>query len=188
MDKVKYEKPLLWNKKGKYLRYKDGKIGISPLALPGDKKAIVKSNSYEHDEYGLTVDDPNLIERMQNKRLRKFKEMKKEVEKLESVKIYGNKKSKKAIIAWGSSKGPVKEAAEKLGIKMIQPIFLQPFPEKQMEKALKGVNKIFLAETNGLGQLEKVLNCYGIKVDEKILKYNARPFLPEEIEKFILKK
>jgi len=182
LNEVKYEKALLWDKKGKYLRYKDVKNGISPLAFPGEKNVVSKSNSYEHDEFGITVEEKEKVEKMQNKRLRKFKEMKKEVDKLEAVKIYGNKKAKKAIIAWGSTKGPAKEVAEKLGIKMIQPIILEPFPENQMKRALKGVKKIALAETNGLGQMEKVLNCYGIKVDKKILKYNSRPFLPEEIE------
>jgi len=37
LNKIKREKPLLWNKKGKYLRYKDTKNGISPLAFPGEK-------------------------------------------------------------------------------------------------------------------------------------------------------
>jgi len=124
---------------------------------------------------------------MQNKRLRKFREMKKEVDKLEAVNVYGKKTAKKAIICWGSTKGPAKEAAEKLDIKMIQPIILEPFPEKQMKKALRGVKKIALVETNALGQMEKVLNCYGIKVDKKILKYDSRPFLPEEIEKKLSK-
>jgi 2-oxoglutarate ferredoxin oxidoreductase subunit alpha len=182
LNEVKYEKPLLWNKKGNYLRYKDVKKGISPLAFPGEKNVISKSNSYEHDEFGITVEEKEKVEKMQNKRLRKFREMEKEVDKLEAVEIYGRKKAKKAIIAWGSTKGPAKEAAEKLGMKMIQPIVLEPFPENQMKRALKGVEKIALAETNGLGQMEKVLNCYGIKVDKKILKYNARPFFPEEIE------
>ena len=182
LNEVKYEKALLWDKKGKYLRYKDVKNGISPLAFPGEKNVVSKSNSYEHDEFGITVEEKEKVEKMQNKRLRKFREMKKEVDKLEAVKIYGSKKAKKAIIAWGSTKGPAKEAAEKLGIKMIQPIVLEPFPENQMKRALKGVKKIALAETNGLGQMEKVLNCYGIKVDKKILKYNSRPFFPEEIE------
>ena len=187
LDKIKCEKPLVWDKKGKYLRYKNTKKGISPFAFPGEKNAIVKANSYEHDEFGITIDDEEGIEKMQDKRLRKFREMKKEVDKLEAVKIYGKKQTKKAIVVWGSTKGPAKEAAEKLGIKMIQPIILEPFPEKQMKKALKGVNKLVLLETNGLGQMEKVLNCYGIKVDKKILKYNARPFLPEEIEKQLSK-
>lgn len=188
LDKVKYEEPLLWDKKENYLRYKDTKNGISPLAFPGNKGVVVKGTSYEHNEYGTTIEAPELVEKMQNKRLRKFKEMEKEVERLESVKVYGNKKSDKAIIVWGSTKGPAKEVVEDLGIKMIQPIVLQPFPEKQIKKALKGVKKIFLAETNGLGQLGKVLNCYGIKIDQKILKYNGRPFFPEEIKKILLRR
>ena len=187
LNKIKYEKPSVWDKDGQYLRYKNTKNGISPLAFPGEKNVISKANSYEHDEFGITVEDEKSTEKMQNKRLRKFKEMKKEVNKLEAIKIYGNKYAKKAIIVWGSTKGPAKEAAEKLGIKMIQPIILEPFPKKQMKEALRGVNKLILLETNALGQMEKVLNCYGIRVDRKILKYNARPFLPEEIEKKLSK-
>jgi len=182
LDKIKNEKPLFWDKKGKYLRYKKTKNGISPLAFPGEKNIVIKANSYEHDEFGITVEDEKEVEEMQDKRLRKFREMKEEIDKLSAVNVYGKKSAKKAIIAWGSTKGPAKEAVEKLGIKMIQPIILEPFPEKQMKNALKGVKKLALVETNGLGQMEKVLNCYGIKVDKKVLKYNARPFLPEEIE------
>lgn len=182
LNKIKCEKPLLWNKKGTYLRYKNMKKGISPLAFPGEKKQVIKSNSYEHDEFGITVEDGKSVEKMQEKRLRKFEEMKKEIDKLEAVKVFGNKKSQKAIIAWGSTKGPAKEAAEKLGIKMVYPIVLEPFPEKQMKKALRGVNKIALVETNGMAQLGELLARFGIKADKKVLKYDARPFLPEEIE------
>jgi 2-oxoglutarate ferredoxin oxidoreductase subunit alpha len=179
---VKYEAPFLWDKKGKYLRYQETKNGISPLAFPGEKNVVVKSNSYEHDEFGLTVEDKEKVEKMQNKRLKKFQAMRKEVEKLEAVKVYGKKTAKKAIITWGSTKGPTKEVAEKLGFKMIQPIVLEPFPEKQMKRALQGIDKITLIEMNGLSQMEKLLNCYGIKVAKKILKYDGRPFFPEEIE------
>jgi len=183
LKKIKPEKPLLWNGKGEYLRYKKTRNGISPLAFPGDKGAVVKANSYEHDEFGITVEDGKSVEEMQNKRLRKFEAMRRETERLEAVKTYGKKTAQKALIAWGSTKGPAKEAAEKLGIKMIQPVIIEPFPEKEMKNALKGVKEIILAETNGLGQMEKVLNSYGIKVDKKVLKYNGRPFTAEEIER-----
>ncbi len=187
LDKIKYEKPLFWNKKGEYLRYRDTKSGISPLAFPGEKNVISKANSYEHDEFGITIEDAESTEKMQNKRLRKFREIEKAIDKLEAVKIYGNKRAKKAMIVWGSTKGPAKEIAEQLGIKMIQLIVMEPFPEKQMKKALKGVNKLVLLETNSLGQMGKLLNCYGIKVNKKILKYNGRPFWPEEIKKQLSK-
>ena len=187
LNKIKKEKPLLSKKEENYLRYKITKNGISPLAFPGDKKVVVKSNSYEHDEFGITVEEEEKVKKMQEKRLRKFEEMKKEVEKLPSVNVFGNKKSKKAIICWGSTKGPAKEAAEKLKIKMIQVVVLEPFPEKQIKKALKEVKELILVETNGLGQLGKVLNLYQIKIDKKILKYNGRPFTSEEIIRKIKK-
>jgi len=181
LDNIEPEKPSLWNKEGNYQRYKETKTGVSPLAFPGQKNVICKANSYEHDEFGITVEKEDAVENMQNKRLRKFKEMKAEVNNLNAVNVYGNKKSKKAIITWGSSKGAVKEASERLGIKMVQPLLLEPFPQEQMKKALQGIERIALVETNALGQLGKVLNSYQIKINKKVLKYNARPFLPCEI-------
>ena len=182
LDKMKCELPLLWDGKEDYKRYKDTKDGISPLAFPGQAKVVSKATSYEHDEFGITIEeDEEEIKKMVDKRLRKFQKMREEVDKMEAVKIYGNKNSDKAIIVWGSTKGPAKEAAEKLDIKMIQPIIIEPFPSKQMEQALKGVKKIISIETNALAQMEKVLNCQGIKIDDRILKYDGRPFLPEEI-------
>lgn len=86
-------------------------------------------------------------------------------------------------MTWGSTKGPAKEIAEKLNIKMIQPLIIEPFPERKMKKVLEGVETLISIETNALGQMERVLKCYGIKPDHRILKYTGRPFLPEEIEK-----
>jgi len=181
LKKIKQEKPKLWNKGKDYLRYKDTKTGISPMAFPG-QDLVVKSNTYEHDEYGLTVEDPDQVKKMQEKRLRKFKEMKKEVDNLKAVEVYGNKNAKKAIIAWGSTKGPARDAAKKLNLKMIFPVLLQPFPEKQIKKALKGVEKLVLVETNGLAQLGQLLARYGIKPDKTILKYDARVFGCDELK------
>lgn len=178
--KIKKETEILWKKKGDYKRYEIVKNGISPLAYPG--QAIVKSTSYEHNEFGYTVEDEQSIVAMQDKRLRKFKEMEKELDKIEAIKVYGNKKSDKAIVCWGSTKGAVKETAETLGLKVIQILFLQPFPVNQMKKALKGVNKLILVECNATGQLGVLLSQYGIKVDKQILKYDMRPFTPEDLE------
>ncbi|MCK5044615.1 2-oxoacid:acceptor oxidoreductase subunit alpha [Candidatus Parcubacteria bacterium] len=183
VDKVKSEKALLWNKKGEYKRYLDTKNGISPMAFPGEPNAVIKGTSYEHDEAGITAEeDASQITAMQDKRMKKYDALSKEIDEPGAVKVYGNEKSDKTIIFWGSTKGAAIEAAEKLNIKAIQPLILQPFPEKQMAKALEGVKTLISAETNVMGQLAKVLSCEGIKVDEQILKYDGRPFLPEEIE------
>jgi 2-oxoglutarate ferredoxin oxidoreductase subunit alpha len=182
LDKIKKEEPVLWNGKGEYDRYADVKNGISPLAFPGDK-AVVKATSYEHDEKGLSIEDGETVIMMQEKRLRKFKEMEKEIDNLEAINVYGNKDSKTAVVAWGSTKGPVLEVAEKMGLKFIQPLVIQPFPRKQFDRAMKGVDKLILVECSATGQMEKVLSCHGIKVDKKILKYDMRPFAVEELER-----
>jgi len=172
---------ILWDKKGEYKRYKITKNGISPLAFPGEKNAIIKANSYEHDEFGITIESEE-VEKMQEKRLRKYQKMAEEVENLPAVKVYGNEKSKTALISWGITKGAAKEVAENLNIKLIQPIIIEPFPKEQMKRALNGVEKLFSVELNASGQMAKVLNSQGIKVDGKILKYNGRPFSAKEIE------
>ena len=181
LKQIKKEKAVLWNGKEEYLRYADTKDGISPMAFPGDK-AVVKGTSYEHDLKGLSVEDEKTIVLMQEKRLRKFKEMEKEIDVPGAINVLGNKKSKKAIVAWGSTKGVALEVAEKLGLKVIQPLVLQPFPIKQFNQALKGVTKLISIECSALGQMEKLLNCHGIKVDKSILKYDMRPFTVEELE------
>ena len=183
LKKVKKEKALMWNGKGEYKRYLNKENGISPMAFPGQLEAIIKGTSYEHDEYGISTEEAAEIVKMQDKRLRKFEEMQNVVDGMEdAVKVYGNLKSKKVVICWGSAKGAVKEAAENLGLKVVQPIVLQPFPEKQMYEALKGATTIVSVELNATGQLEQVLNCHGIEADKRILKYDMRPFTAQELE------
>ncbi len=180
-EKIKIERPLLWNKKGEYKRYQFAKNGISPLAFPGQRGVVVKNTSYEHDEYGITIEKAELAKAMQEKRRRKMERMKKEVEKLPSLAVYGNRNSEIALVSFGISKGAAVEAAESLGIKVIQPIILEPFPQKKMKEALSGVRKIFTVELNATGQLAKLLAQNGIKTAGSILKYDGRPFFAQEI-------
>ena len=176
---VKKEEALLGENNQEYKRYKITENGISPLCFPGGE-AIVKATSYEHDENGIATEDEGTIKEMQDKRLRKFQSMEKEVENMEAVNVYGN--SDTAVICFGVLKGIVKSVSEKLGYKMIQPIVLEPFPVKQMLEALKGVKKVVCVESNALGQLSQVLSQNGIKVDKKVLKYDGRPFNEEGLE------
>jgi 2-oxoglutarate ferredoxin oxidoreductase subunit alpha len=182
---IKEEKPLFWDRKDPYKRYLDTENGVSPLAFVPDKEAIVKINSYEHDEYGITTEEPRITNAMQEKRLRKEKYLTQELEKYEMVRIYGDKKSPTAIICWGSNKGVCIEAAKNLGFKVIQPLVLSPFPVKQFQEALKGIKKLFCVENNATGQLSRLIKFYGFNVDEKILKYDGRAFSLDELEEKI---
>lgn len=188
LKQIKKEKESLWNGKGEYARYKVTETGLSPLAYPGSKGAVIKSNSYEHDESGTSEEmDKQIIKAMQDKRLRKFKLMQKEADSVDAVKIYGNKKSKTVLIAWGSTALAVKEVAENLKLKLVQPMLASPFPLKQIKKAIGAASKIICIETNAIGQMATIFEGHGIKVDKKILKYDAQLFTTEELEKLVKK-
>ena len=185
LRKVRKEEPKMWNEEGEYLRYYDTLSGVSPLAFPGNRKAIVKATSYEHDEYGITTEDPQKVALMIEKRKKKSRSLIEELKKKQTVKVSSNKNEKVVLIGWGSTKGVLEEVAKELGFKFVQPLYLEPFPEWEIKKALQGAREIIDVEMNSEGQLAKLLRCYGIEVTHKILKYDARPFTPEELIKKI---
>ncbi len=175
-DMVKPEEPLLWFGRGEYKRYLDTADGISPLAFPGNPGAVVKATSYEHDEYGIATEEPGQIAKMQQKRLRKQQALLDELTDQEQVKVYGNPESKTVLVCWGSTKGACIEVAEELGLKVAQPLVLHPMPTEPLKNALSNADKIIAVEVNATGQLATLLSGHGVRVDQKILRFDGRPF------------
>jgi len=166
-----------------YERY--GGEDVSPMLFPGGE-APVKASGYEHTKKGIATEDSEEITAMHEKRLRKYEKLREEVEEMEeAVRTY--KEGEVAIIFWGSSKGAVLEATRNMEARLIQPLVMEPLPEKRLKKALRGAKKVVCVETNATGQLAKLLKSAGVKVDEKILKYDGRPFTVEELRRRIKK-
>lgn len=141
----------------------------------------VKVNSYEHDEYGFTTEDKEVARKMQEKRMKKFETLEKEVKKkFEMVKLYG--KGKNLIISFGSTKGAIIDALETLkDFKFLQILYLSPFPKDIVRKEIEKVENAIIIENNASGQLGRVIReNVGISLKE-ILKYDGRPFTSEEI-------
>ena len=182
IGELEEEHPVLWDRRESYKRYLDTETGVSPLSFVSDKEAIVKVDSYAHDEFGITTEEAQKIKNMQDKRLRKGQYLMKELEKYETVKIYGNKNSSVALICWGSNKGVCIEVGENLGLKVIHPVVLSPFSIKEFQDSLSGVQSLICVENNSTAQLASLINRYGFSVNEKILKYDGRPFSSDELE------
>jgi 2-oxoglutarate/2-oxoacid ferredoxin oxidoreductase subunit alpha len=153
--------------------------------LPG--KSIVKSSSYEHDKHGNTTEDPKIVNQNQNNRLKRYDAIKKESRKFEMIKIYGKKNSKKLIIGWGSTKGAILDAIEGTDYKFLQVLYMKPMSD-QIKKEMKKANKIVLVENNLTGQLGRIIReKTGIEIKNRILRYDSRPFLCDELRKEIKK-
>ena len=151
------------------------------MAFPGTPGTVVKINSYTHDETGLSIEDAGITMIMAEKRMKKGARLLEEINRLKAVKTYGDRSSPVALLAWGSNKGVACEVAGLLGIRVIQPVVLSPFPLQQMKDALSGIKRLVSVEDNMDGQLGILLANHGITVDNQVLKYDGRPFLVGEL-------
>ncbi|MHA2315704.1 MAG: 2-oxoacid:acceptor oxidoreductase subunit alpha [Candidatus Hermodarchaeia archaeon] len=176
---------------GEYKRHRFTEDGISPRAMPGTKGAIVRTNADEHDERGYTTEDPVLSTHMADKRFKKQDALTQELENYETTKFYGPEDADATILAWGSTKGPIREAMKilsKEGVKVnyLQIIYLTPFPVDKVHKVLKSAKKTIVVENNKTSQLTSLIREHLLTtVDHKILKYNGRPFNPEALSQRI---
>ena len=106
-----------WSGAVPYLRYADVPSGISPLAFPGMKDAVIKVNSYAHDESGITTETADHIEQMTKKRLHKWEGLTEEMQGYQGVTVSGNSDASTALLCWGSTKGVCNETAALLGLR-----------------------------------------------------------------------
>jgi len=170
-----------------YKRHKFTEDGVSPRAMPGMRRAIVRTSADEHDERGYTTDDPQLTTEMFDKRFKKLDALVRELRNYETTKFYGPAEADATILGWGSTKGPVREAMnllskEGLKVNYLQIVYLYPFPSASVQRTLKSAKKTVAVENNKTSQLSSLVREHCLmSVDYKILKYDGRPFGPREL-------
>jgi len=167
-----------------YKRHAVTASGVSPRALPGQGKALVVTDSDEHDEAGHMIEDAATRNQQVEKRLRKRDGLKNEITAPEFRKADG---AEVTLIGWGSTCGAIREAAAllKKGDKAVNTLHfsqLWPFPAEATIVALKKAKKNIVVEGNATGQLVALIRREtGYQVDGAIPKYDGRPFSPGEI-------
>ncbi len=170
---------------GKYKRYDlKSDNGVSSMAVLGTKGGQHYISGLEHDEYGRPTSETELHEIMNEKRYKKFKEIREHGE----FTYYGNDKSKIAIIGWGSTSGPIMETIESMktegyNVKGLVPEMLYPINYKVFEDFLQGVEYLFIPEISFSAQFYKLLkvNFDLPKNTIRIKRSGGVPFYVEEI-------
>jgi 2-oxoglutarate ferredoxin oxidoreductase subunit alpha len=163
--------------KGQYLRYRDTIDGISPLIFP-PLKGPIKWSSYEHDELGITTEDPEVVARMHDKRYRKSQSLIEHLKTRSTVNTYGE--GENVIFTYGSTTMSVLEALRTgdIDATVVQPVVLEPFPIWELEK-FKDRSSI-VVEQSVSGQFANLL-WEKMRIEPKcnINRYDGRPFHPE---------
>ena len=172
---------------GNYLRFKLSDSPLSPRIPLGTKDAIFWNTGDEHTEEGHITEDPELRVRMMDKRLDKLDLALAEIPDEDKAALYGDPDAEVAIVSWGSTKGVILDAIEKLSgegikIKFIQLRLMHPFPAALVEKMLAGAKTVIDVEMNHTAQLASLVRQHtGRQADNLIVKYNGRPMTLEEV-------
>lgn len=166
-----------------YARYRITESGVSPMALPGVRGVRVYANTNEHDEQGIVTTDPAVVKAMQDKRWRKLAALRGEAER-RGLKEYGE--GDVVLLVWGSVKSIAMEALRELdGVKLVQVVWLEPFPAGVLQKAVGG-RKLLVAENNARGQLASLVREHLLRApDAVLLRYDGQPLDPEELVDFV---
>ncbi|MBP6859933.1 MAG: 2-oxoacid:acceptor oxidoreductase subunit alpha [Candidatus Magasanikbacteria bacterium] len=171
---------IIIKKQANYKRYALSADGVSVRSIPGVGNHIV-ANSDEHNELGYSNEAAqNRLDQM-NKRMQKLqtcarKDMPKPI-------LYGPKNADLTIVSWGSNKGAILEALDQFkNVNFLHITWISPFPTKEVADVLHKANRILSIECNSTGQMTGLIKEQtGIGIKDKLLKYDGRPFYPEEI-------
>ena len=176
---------------GNYLRFKLSDNPISPRVVLGTKDAIFWNTGDEHTEEGHITEDPELRVQMMDKRMDKLGVALREIPDGDKAVAYGS--GDVAIISWGSTKGAILDAMEKLEaegikIKFIQVRLMSPFPSELVKSMLKGCKVVVDIEMNYTGQLGSLMRQQtGIEWNYQIVKYNGRPMSLDEVYNAVIR-
>ena len=170
-----------------YKRYQWNDLGISPRAIPGQKGGIFWTTGDEHDEQGHITEAADLRVRMMNKRMRKIELAGQVIPDSKKATLHGPRNAPITLVGWGSTKGAILDGMEDLRANGIETNFLQiryvnPFPTEIVQKLLSGPARKIAVENNYSAQMAGLIReRTGIAVDNKVLKFDGRPFSQNEI-------
>lgn len=170
-----------------YLRYALAEDGISPRSRPGIKGGRFWSTTDEHDPDGHITEGVEMRMAMMHKRMGKLALLLKAIPADQRCKLWGPADADLTVVGWGSTKGTIQDAMAVLAeqgkrVNYLQVRLMKPFPVDDVTAALKTAKQLVLVEENYSGQLGSLIREHtGVKIDQRILKYDGRPFSEDEL-------
>jgi pyruvate/2-oxoacid:ferredoxin oxidoreductase alpha subunit len=139
----------------------------------------------EHNDMGVITENHKNRKRMMEKRMGKLVSAAAVVPK---PNLFTVPNAKFGLIGYGSNRGPIKEAQDRLAAQGIACDFLQlrtlwPFPQPEVGAFIAEHEQTFVVENNYTGQLMRLIrNDTGPLPNLHLVnKYNGKPFRPIEI-------
>ncbi|MDT8320972.1 MAG: 2-oxoacid:acceptor oxidoreductase subunit alpha [Xanthomonadales bacterium] len=161
-----------------YQRYALTESGVSPMSVPGTPGGQYTATGLEHTPTGLPSSTAENHSLQLDKRSRKITEY-----------DYGDYwaelegEGDHAVITWGSTTGPVREAMNRLrreGVDKVRTLAIRLLAPVQPEKfaaALAGVKKVLVIEQSHSGQFNRYLSAHYSLPEDRTVHHRAGPLL-----------
>lgn len=170
-----------------YRRHAYTETGVSPLAVPGQSRHVVVTDSDEHDEDGHIVEDAETRTKMVEKRL--LKKMPLIREEIAPPMLFGITDPEIVLVGWGSTYGVIREAVQELSgkqkIAMLHFSEIFPFPGTDVFdylSLLRNAKKTICIEQNATGQFARLMRAEtGFAFSDTLTRYDGRPFTVENL-------
>ena len=176
-----------YSKDNPYKRFNLENGPVSARALLGQEGTIFWNTGDEHDEMGHITEDPGLRNAMMEKRFAKLDLAAKEIPQDVKLTYFGPKDAGTVIVSWGSTKGALLDALDRLwaeGAKVgyLHVRLMSPFPSAEVLAFLAKARRRIAVEMNFGAQLASVVREHtGVAMTHFILKYNGRPMSNTEL-------
>lgn len=167
-----------------YNRYIFTETGVSPRLLPGLTEHLVVADSDEHTGDGHITENLSVRKQMVEKRLKKIQGMQSQVDPPEAG---GDDRPEFLLVAWGSSRGAVLEAASSMrsrgrSVGTLHFSQVWPLAPEPLMKHLLGAKQVICVEGNATGQFARLIRREtGFEIPRKVLRYDGLPVTPEYI-------
>ncbi len=203
LSKVKHEPRLLWqpNANGhkadgngsggtggdnEYLRYRITENGISPMSLPGMPGGQYTAEGLEKMESGAPIFEPDVHAANFEKRARKLASSLQDYKAWQMFEQFGDDDAPVAIVGWGSTIGPVREAvmraqSEGMKVAVLYPKLLYPLPREHIGEFIRDRAAVIIPELNFTGQFARMLQAEFGREFIRLNKYEGVPFATREI-------
>ncbi|TAH53069.1 MAG: 2-oxoacid:acceptor oxidoreductase subunit alpha [Chloroflexota bacterium] len=202
MERVHLEPRLLWDPNSisgngngaspngsgerEYLRYKLTEDGVSPMSLPGMPGGQYTAEGLEKAESGAPIYTPEAHARNFHKRARKLANAIKDYNAWEMYETFGDLDAPLAIVGWGSTIGPVKEAvlraqSEGMSVAVLYPKLLYPMPVEHIGEFIANREKIIVPELNFTGQFGRMLQAQFEREIIPLTRYGGTPLAARDV-------
>lgn len=188
LSRARIEPRLLWDGRdpATFERYKDTPSGISPMSLPGMKGGQYVAEGLEHLPNGEPDYTPEMHSKNMFKRGKKIRQAAGDATPWGMLEEFGNLQAPVAVVGWGSTIGPVKEAVERaeaegMPVAVLYPKMIYPLPRKEIADFIKERKAIIVPELNYTGQFARMIQAEFWREVDSLRKYGGVPFSTREI-------